>query len=211
MGAGGGGGRDRLAVDPAAWRARLDRFVRGGEAELQCRENYGRDGVEEIHRLAAEQGLFSKAYGRGRHTVLVVSREPLPNYRADLDARLEGRVQHVVMDAGAKAMVQHVLASLPQTDEPHAEQAGFAHDAHDAHDAVAAVNSRMETNRVWSRGAIPTAKAVPFTDCSHVQRRSSGDERRARVDREPDGEWEVTGVVMRRVGVVGGQVDERRG
>ena len=137
MGAGGGGGRDRLAVDPAAWRARLDRFVRGGEAELQCRENYGRDGVEEIHRLAAEQGLFSKAYGRGRHTVLVVSREPLPNYRADLDARLEGRVQHVVMDAGAKAMVKHVLASLPQTDEPHAEQAGSFHDAHDAHDAGA--------------------------------------------------------------------------
>ena len=88
-------------------------------------------------------------------------------------------------------------------------------DAHDAHDddddAVAAVIRRMETNRVWSRGAIPTAKAVPVTDCSHVQRRSSGDERGARTDRESDGEWEVTGVVMRRVGVVGSKVDERRG
>jgi hypothetical protein len=85
-------------------------------------------------------------------------------------------------------------------------------DAHDAHDdAVAAVIRRMETNRVWSRGAIPTAKAVPVTDCSHVQRRSSGDERGARADRESDGEWEVTGVVMRRVGVVGSKVDERRG
>ena len=86
-----------------------------------------------------------------------------------------------------------------------------AHDDDTNDDAVAAIIRRMETNRVWSRGAIPTAQAVPVTDCSHVQRRSSGDERGARADRESDGEWEVTGVVMRRVGVVGGQVDERRG
>jgi hypothetical protein len=83
------GGRDRLEVDHAEWRKKLDHFRRGGEAEIQVRENYGRDGVEEIHQLAAEQGLYSKAYGKGRNTVLVVSHEPLPNYRADLDAKVE--------------------------------------------------------------------------------------------------------------------------
>jgi ATP-dependent RNA helicase DHX36 len=112
MGA-GGGGRDRLQVDHAEWRQKLEYFLRGEEKELQCRDNYGREGVEEIHRLAAEQGLYSKAYGKGRNTVLVVSREPLPNYRADLDAKLEGRVQHVEMSSGAKAMVKDVLARLP--------------------------------------------------------------------------------------------------
>ena len=113
MGA-GGGGRDRLEVDHAEWRTKLDHFRRGGEKELQVRENYGRHGVEEIHQLAAEQDLYSKAYGKGRNTVLVVSREPLPNCRADLDAKLEGRVQHVEMSRASKAMVEDVLARLPE-------------------------------------------------------------------------------------------------
>jgi ATP-dependent RNA helicase DHX36 len=113
MGA-GGGGRDRLEVDHAEWQKKLDHFRRGGEKELQVRENYGRQGVDEIHQLAAEQGLYSKAYGKGRNTVLVVSREPLPNYRADLDAKLEGRVQHVEMSRASKAMVEDVLARLPE-------------------------------------------------------------------------------------------------
>jgi ATP-dependent RNA helicase DHX36 len=112
MGA-GGGGRDRLQVDHAEWREKLDRFRRCGEKEMQVRENYGRDGVEEIHQLAAEQGLYSKAYGKGRNTVLVVSRDPLPNYRADLDAKLEGKVQHVGMSSASKAMMQDVLARIP--------------------------------------------------------------------------------------------------
>ena len=122
MGAGGGGGRDRLQVDHAEWREKLDRFRRSGEKEMQIRENYGRDGVEEIHQLAAEQGLYSKAYGKGRNTVLVVSRDPLPNYRADLDARLEGKVQHVEMSLASKAMVRDVLARIP--DVPTTEELG---------------------------------------------------------------------------------------
>ena len=121
MGA-GGGGRDRLEVDHGEWRKKIECFKRGGEKELQVRENYGRDGVEEIHQLAAEQGLYSKAYGKGRSTVLVISREPLPNYRADLDAKLEGRVQHVEMSSASKAMVQDVLARLPDMPTPQMQQ-----------------------------------------------------------------------------------------
>jgi len=77
----------------------------------------------------------------------------------------------------------------------------------DDDDAVAANARGMETNDVRGRGAISVADAVPVTDRGHVQRRSSGDERGARADREPDGEREVTRAVVRRVGVVGGGVD----
>lgn len=57
----------------------------------QIRENYGREGADRIHLIAGQLGLYSKPYGKGRHTVLVVSKQPLPNFRPDLDSRREER------------------------------------------------------------------------------------------------------------------------
>ena len=55
--------------------------------ELVISENYGREGAEEIEGIARQLNLYFKTYGKGTNTVLVASKSPLPNYRADLDKR----------------------------------------------------------------------------------------------------------------------------
>ena len=56
-----------------------------GPEEIQIRENYGRDGADEIHEMSKQLGLYSKSYGKGTNSVVVVSKAPLPNYRPEFD------------------------------------------------------------------------------------------------------------------------------
>ena len=47
--------------------------------------------------------------------VVVVSKAPLPNYRADLDAKLVEQVQVVGMSGRERAMVESVLQGMPSS------------------------------------------------------------------------------------------------
>ncbi|KAK3239769.1 hypothetical protein CYMTET_50337 [Cymbomonas tetramitiformis] len=96
----------------------LDLFKNTAKEEMHIRENYGREGAEQIHQLASHLHLHSKAYGRGRSTVLVVSKKPLPNYRADLDDRRESH--EVSMSADTRALVASALCHQPR----HVQQDG---------------------------------------------------------------------------------------
>ena len=72
------------------------------------RENVGREGAEAVERLARSLGLHFKPYGRGTNTVLVVSKTPLPDYRADLDAR-RNATRDVEMSDDARRVVAAAL------------------------------------------------------------------------------------------------------
>eukprot|EP00850_Spirogloea_muscicola_P021523 SM000252S09075 [mRNA] locus=s252:79854:86589:- [translate_table: standard] len=116
--------RAAAEVDRGVWLARL-RELRdaGGGGELVVRDNYGRDGVAALRALAAELGLHSQAYGKGTSTVLVVSTDALPNYRAELDAR-HGQSQRRIALAGAtEDRVERMLAELRQSPQPREEEA----------------------------------------------------------------------------------------
>ena len=97
----GGGRRSVVPVDEREVRARFDALARSG-GELVLRENFGREGAAFVGELAARAGLHFRSYGKGINTVLVASTEPLPNYRADLDAR-HGTKQAEVSISGADA------------------------------------------------------------------------------------------------------------
>ena len=89
-GGGGGGGRRELGEEQwAQLAAEVERFQRatseGSADECVLRETGGRDGTERVHRLCASLGLQSATYGKGRNSVVVVARRPLPKYRAEFD------------------------------------------------------------------------------------------------------------------------------
>ena len=81
-------GRSRVDLDEDAVLEDMRAMLRDpSREELVMRENVGREGAEAVERLARSLGLHFKPYGRGTNTVLAVSKVPLPDYRADLDAR----------------------------------------------------------------------------------------------------------------------------
>ena len=81
-------GRNRVDLDEHASLEDMRAMLRDpSREEMVMRENIGREGAEAVERLARSLGLHFKPYGRGINTVLVVSKVPLPDYRADLDAR----------------------------------------------------------------------------------------------------------------------------
>lgn len=108
MGA-GGGGRNRVELDPDAMYDQLSALTRDpSREELLIKENYGREGAEQIEELARSFQLYFKTYGKGTNTVLVASKVPLPNYRADLDNRR--RAEHeVAMSERTQDIVSRAL------------------------------------------------------------------------------------------------------
>jgi ATP-dependent RNA helicase DHX36 len=102
-------GRNRVALDEHASLEDMRAMLRDpSREEIVMRENVGREGAEAVERLARSLGLHFKPYGRGTNTVLVVSKTPLPDYRADLDAR-RNATRDVEMSDDARRVVAAAL------------------------------------------------------------------------------------------------------
>ncbi|CAI5462408.1 unnamed protein product [Closterium sp. Yama58-4] len=80
--------------------------------EIVIRENYGREGTEQLQLLAEQAGLYFQTYGKGTGTVAVASRVPLPSYRADLDDR-HGRSERQVLVVSGKTGCGKNNAAVP--------------------------------------------------------------------------------------------------
>ena len=102
-------GRNRVDLDEHASLEGMRAMLRDpSREEIVMRENVGREGAEAVERLARSLGLHFKPYGRGTNTVLVVSKTPLPDYRADLDAR-RNATRDVEMSDDARRVVAAAL------------------------------------------------------------------------------------------------------
>ena len=100
-----------VRVDEPMIMARLEELRRSAEQEVVWRDNFGRDGASYVLRLCSGvPGLYCKQYGKGRNTVLCVSKVPLPDYRADLDARFGKQQASVGMSSDGQEMVRSLLA-----------------------------------------------------------------------------------------------------
>ncbi|EKX39133.1 hypothetical protein GUITHDRAFT_143740 [Guillardia theta CCMP2712] len=88
--------------------------LQGGQSKEIIFNEISRGSVDLVHQVAQELQLYSKTYGKGRSTVVAVSKTPLPNYRPDLDKRLEKKtqVQSVDMSNRAKASVERALQQI---------------------------------------------------------------------------------------------------
>lgn len=70
-------------------------------------------------QIASVEGLYSKQYGKGVNTAVVVSTAALPNYRADLDPNLHRQGSAAVsMDQHTQQMMHGMLSQLQQQPTP---------------------------------------------------------------------------------------------
>ncbi|KAM0944126.1 putative RNA helicase [Dioscorea sansibarensis] len=86
------------------WRWKLSLLLRNAEEqEIISRDKRDRRDYEQISNLAKRMGLYSELYGK----VVVASKEPLPNYRPDLDDKRPQR--EVVIPLSLQRRVEGLL------------------------------------------------------------------------------------------------------
>ncbi|KAL2533500.1 RNA helicase family protein [Abeliophyllum distichum] len=130
-GRGGGGGEQRWwdpvwraerlrqkaaemeVMDQNEWWGKMEQLKRGGEQEMIIRQNFSRDDQQILADMAYELGLYFHAYNKGK--ALVVSKVPLPNYRADLDERHGSTKKEIKMSTDIERRVGNLLNSSAVT------------------------------------------------------------------------------------------------
>ncbi|KAH7854237.1 hypothetical protein Vadar_011602 [Vaccinium darrowii] len=141
-GGGGGGGRgeqrwwdpvwraERLrqqaaemeVLDENEWWGKMEQFKRGGEQELIIKRNFSREDQQILSDMAYQLGVYFHAYNKGK--ALVVSKVPLPNYRADLDDRHGSTQKEIRMSTETEKRVGNLLGSskgkVPTDNSPNA-------------------------------------------------------------------------------------------
>ncbi|CAN6479255.1 unnamed protein product [Victoria cruziana] len=107
-------------LNESEWWIKMEQLKLGGEREIIAKRNYGREGQNSLEQMAQRLGLHFHAYNKGR--TLVVSKLPLPNYRADLDDRHGSTRKEINMSTETARRVDSLLGSsskAPQNAEPY--------------------------------------------------------------------------------------------
>jgi len=114
--------RAKNALGRAELQERIAPLLQAQATQPEVRiegEAVSRDTVSTAKAMANEHGLHCKSYGSGTKTVLVMSREPLPDYRADLDLAQRSRSHEVDMSIRSQKRVE---AALKDAEEARARQ-----------------------------------------------------------------------------------------
>ncbi|KAI3447410.1 hypothetical protein Pfo_004075 [Paulownia fortunei] len=96
-------------MDQNEWWGKMEQMKRGGEQEMIIRRYFSRDDQQILADMAYQLGLYFHAYNKGK--ALVVSKVPLPNYRADLDERHGSTKKEIKMSTEIEERVGNLLNS----------------------------------------------------------------------------------------------------
>ncbi|KAG8091920.1 hypothetical protein GUJ93_ZPchr0012g20612 [Zizania palustris] len=103
-------------VDENEWWNKIRQLREGPQQELVVKRNFGRDGQNILADMSQRQGLYFNAYNKGK--IVVFSKVPLPDYRADLDDRHGSTQQEIKMSNETERRVENLLAKA-KTDSSH--------------------------------------------------------------------------------------------
>ncbi|XAR64755.1 RNA helicase [Bertholletia excelsa] len=94
-------------LDENEWWGKMEEMKRSGEQELIIKRQYSREDQQVLSDMAYQLGLYFHAYDKGK--ALVVSKVPLPNYRADLDERHGSTQKEIRMSSEIERRVGNLL------------------------------------------------------------------------------------------------------
>nr|VDC89192.1 unnamed protein product [Brassica oleracea] len=137
-GGGGGGGRGEQRWWDPVWRAerlrqqqaemevfdenewwnKIELMKTGGEQEMVIKRNFSRGDQQTLGDMAYQMGLFFHAYNKGK--ALVVSKVPLPDYRADLDDRHGSTQKEIQMSSETERKLGSLLKTTQQVGSSNA-------------------------------------------------------------------------------------------
>ncbi|XP_057805318.1 DExH-box ATP-dependent RNA helicase DExH1 isoform X1 [Salvia miltiorrhiza] len=105
---------EKETMDQNEWWGKIEQMKTGNEQEMVIRRNFGRDDQQILADMAYQLGLHFHAYNKGK--ALVVSKVPLPNYRADLDEQHGSTKKEITMSTETEERVGLLLKSSNGTN-----------------------------------------------------------------------------------------------
>ncbi|KAL3646913.1 hypothetical protein CASFOL_009457 [Castilleja foliolosa] len=96
-------------MDQNEWWGKIEHLKQGGEQEMIIRRKFSRDDQQILADMAYQLGLHFHAYHKGK--AMVVSKVPLPNYRADLDEQHGSTTKEIKISTEIERRVGNLLNS----------------------------------------------------------------------------------------------------
>ncbi|KAK9921475.1 hypothetical protein M0R45_029984 [Rubus argutus] len=104
-------------LDASEYWGKMEQFKSGAEQEMVIKRNFSRNDQQTLYEMAYELGLHFHAYNKGK--ALVVSKVPLPDYRADLDDRHGSTQKEIRMSTETAERVGSLLHSSQAEGSKH--------------------------------------------------------------------------------------------
>ncbi|XP_007204665.1 DExH-box ATP-dependent RNA helicase DExH1 isoform X1 [Prunus persica] len=102
-------------LDENEWWGKMEQMKNGPEQEMVIKRNFSRNDQQTLSDMAYQLGLHFHAYNKGK--ALVVSKVPLPDYRADLDERHGSTQKEIKMSTETADRVGSLLRSSESQGE----------------------------------------------------------------------------------------------
>ncbi|KAH1262508.1 DExH-box ATP-dependent RNA helicase DExH1 [Glycine max] len=104
---------EKEVLDENEWWDKIEKMKRGGEQEMVIKRNFSIADQKTLADIAYQHELYFHAYSKGK--VLIVSKVPLPDYRADLDERHGSTQKEIKMSTDIERRVGNLLNSSQST------------------------------------------------------------------------------------------------
>ncbi|KAG2332690.1 hypothetical protein Bca52824_003870 [Brassica carinata] len=105
-------------LDENEWWNKIELMKTGGEQEMVIKRNFSRTDQQTLGDMAYQMGLYFHAYNKGK--ALVVSKVPLPDYRADLDDRHGSTQKEIQMSSETERKLGSLLKTTEQAGSSNA-------------------------------------------------------------------------------------------
>ncbi|WJX11399.1 RNA helicase [Trifolium repens] len=104
---------EKEVLDEKEWWDKIGRMKSGEEQEMVIKRNFSIGDQQTLADMAYQHELYFHAYNKGK--ALVVSKVPLPDYRADLDERHGSTQKEIKMSTDIERKVGNLLNSSQPT------------------------------------------------------------------------------------------------
>ncbi|ESQ52215.1 hypothetical protein EUTSA_v10016179mg [Eutrema salsugineum] len=110
-------------LDENEWWNKIEQMKAGGEQELVIKRNFSRADQQTLSDMAYQMGLYFHAYCKGK--ALVVSKVPLPDYRADLDERHGSTQKEIQMSTETEKKLGTLLKTTQESGSSSVSTSAF--------------------------------------------------------------------------------------
>ncbi|XP_010509535.1 PREDICTED: DExH-box ATP-dependent RNA helicase DExH1-like isoform X1 [Camelina sativa] len=146
--------------DENEWWNKIEQWKTGGEQEMLIKRNFSRGDQQTLSDMAYQLGLHFHAYNKGK--ALVVSKVPLPDYRADLDDRHGSTQKEITMSTET----ERKLGSLLKTTQESGSSSSSTSAVHDQQDRTATLGLK----RPDSASKLPDSLEKEKFSAAHKER-----------------------------------------